>query len=74
MKGILKRAMLEQSTIEIIYISNSGILTQRLIRIIEVKENTIKAYCMLRNKKRTFKLENILSAATVKERREDLYA
>ncbi|MEH7223835.1 hypothetical protein V7112_08435 [Bacillus sp. JJ1566] len=75
MKTILNRAMLNHSAVKIIYISNSGILTQRSIKILEINEGTINAFCLLRNKKRTFKFENILSAATTKtKRRVDLHA
>lgn len=68
LKGILNRALLEQTPIEIIYMSQNGVLTQRLIKIIEINENTIKAFCLLRKRKRTFKLENILSASPKNKR------
>ena len=63
MNIILKRALLEQRPVEIIYMTKKGILTQRLIRIIEIDGNLVKAYCLLRNSKRTFHLDHILSAA-----------
>lgn len=62
MRGILQRALIQHTPIEIIYISQSGILTQRLIKVYEINEHTIKAYCLLRHKKRTFKIDSILSA------------
>ncbi|MFT4415590.1 hypothetical protein ACLM5H_17175 [Fredinandcohnia humi] len=68
MKGILSRALLEKTPIEIIYMSQNGILTQRFIEVIEINEATIKAFCLLRGKKRTFKIESILSAAVPRKR------
>ncbi|QOR67806.1 hypothetical protein IM538_06635 [Cytobacillus suaedae] len=68
MMGILKRAFHEQSTIEIIYISKGGVVSGRLIKVMEIKENTLIAYCYLRNKRRTFLLENILSADVPRRR------
>ncbi|MEH7235113.1 hypothetical protein [Bacillus sp. JJ1562] len=63
MRWILQRALLQHTPIEIIYMSQNGILTQRQIKVLEIQNSTIKAYCLLRNKKRTFKIDSILSAA-----------
>ena len=63
MRGILQRALLQHTPIEIIYMSQNGVLTQRNIQVLDIQETTIKAYCLLRNKKRTFKIDSILSAA-----------
>ncbi|WP_010677950.1 hypothetical protein [Bacillus timonensis] len=68
MRGILHRAMLQHTPIEIIYMSQNGILTQRHIKVLEINEGTIKAFCLLRNKKRTFKIDSILSAAAPKKK------
>ena len=62
MRGILQRALAQHTPIEIIYMSQNGILTQRRIKVYEICEHTIKAYCLLRHKKRTFKIDCILSA------------
>ncbi|MCC3358554.1 hypothetical protein [Bacillus sp. REN16] len=67
MRGILQRALYQHTSIEIIYMSKSGILTQRQIKVLEIHETTIKAFCLLRNKKRTFKIDSILSAAPRKK-------
>ncbi|MBE4909610.1 hypothetical protein IMZ08_16275 [Bacillus luteolus] len=68
MMGILKRAFHEQSTIEIIYISKGGVVSGRLIRVMEIKENTLIAYCYLRKKRRTFLIGNILSVDVPRRR------
>lgn len=68
MRGILQRALLQHTPIEIIYMSQNGILTQRHIKVLEIDENTIQAFCLLRNKKRTFKIDSILSAATPRKK------
>ncbi|WP_449538727.1 hypothetical protein [Ferdinandcohnia sp. Marseille-Q9671] len=74
MRGILNRALLQHTAIEIIYMSQNGILTQRCIKILEVNEETIKAYCLLRGKKRTFKINSILSAAVPRKKGEVRFA
>lgn len=74
MNIILKRALLEGRPVEIIYMTKKGILTQRLIRVIDLDGKLVKAYCLLRNSKRTFQIDNILSAAFPKEKRKFKYA
>jgi predicted DNA-binding transcriptional regulator YafY len=74
MMGILKRANHEQSTIEIIYMSKGGIVSGRLIKVLEIKGNTVIAYCYLRKKRRTFLIENILSADVPRRRGRDQQA
>ncbi|WP_453991856.1 hypothetical protein [Bacillus nitroreducens] len=68
MRGILQRALIGHTSIEIIYMSQSGILTQRQIRVLEIHDNTIKAFCLLRGRKRTFIIDSILSAAVPKKK------
>ncbi|MEH7382676.1 hypothetical protein V7138_19595 [Bacillus sp. JJ1533] len=68
MRGMLQRARLQHTPIEIIYMSHSGILTQRQIQVLDIQETTIKAYCLLRNKNRTFKIDSILSAAVPRKK------
>ncbi|MEK1829165.1 hypothetical protein AAAC51_08595 [Priestia megaterium] len=40
---------------------DKGCLTQRFIIVYKICPESIKAWCLLRNEKRTFKMENILS-------------
>lgn len=52
--------------IEIIYQSKSGIFTQRHIRIIEITETYIKAYCFTRRQIRIFSSIRILAMQKVR--------
>lgn len=63
MKGLLRRAANSGEKLEIIYLSNSHQLSQRIVKVISMSETTIQAYCYLKNQYRTFKRANILSAA-----------
>ncbi|KHE66824.1 hypothetical protein LD39_20730 [Halobacillus sp. BBL2006] len=56
------RSKREKEKIEMIYISKQGHLTQRIIRVIHIREDHIVAYCFNRREVRTFYIENILSA------------
>ncbi|WP_214484607.1 hypothetical protein [Bacillus sp. SM2101] len=68
MRSILKRAQFTKVILEIIYIDQKGIITQRAIRVMDIKNNTVTAYCFYRDRKRTFRLENILSATMKADR------
>jgi len=60
------RASLERSRIvTIIYSGNAGI-SERNIRVLEIYDDRVKAYCYLRKQVRYFKKDNILSAAYCK--------
>ncbi len=48
--------------LEIVYMSSSGTLTQRTVRVVSYDEVQVLAYCYLRNEIRRFSKENILAA------------
>lgn len=68
MKYIIRKHMEEKVPLEIIYLSENGKITQRRIEVLEVYSGYIRAFCFLRRTKRTFKIENILSARLIKSR------
>jgi hypothetical protein len=63
-KHILKASIERDITISIMYQKGSEI-TQRNIKVLEIDDSGIKAFCYLRNQRRVFKLANILSASFV---------
>ena len=73
MQSKLLKWMLEGYLVEIIYESQSKQLTQRKIKILEIQDDKIKAYCYLRDQVRTFQLDQILSAFPVKIERKYKY-
>ena len=66
MKGLLLRAVESYEKLEMIYLSNKGEITQRIIQVEKVGEQSFRAYCYTRKQVRTFKLNNILSIAPLK--------
>ncbi|ARI77419.1 hypothetical protein [Halobacillus mangrovi] len=62
MSDLMVRAKEEKAKIEIIYMSGQGTLTQRMIRVIAIRDTYILAYCFNRKEVRAFHTENILSA------------
>lgn len=67
MNGLLIRALKENITLEMIYISDSNKITQRKIIIKEIDSSKIRAYCFLRKQTRLFKIVNILSIMPTKQ-------
>lgn len=59
---ILKASIERNMIIAIMYLKTSEV-TMRNIRVLEIKQDRILAYCYLRKENRVFKKENILSAA-----------
>ncbi|QFF98906.1 transcriptional regulator [Psychrobacillus glaciei] len=57
---------------DMIYISNTGEISKRRVKVLSVDDTTFKAYCFLRNTKRTFKIENVLAFVPVVKRERDV--
>jgi predicted DNA-binding transcriptional regulator YafY len=69
MRGILLRAIENQVLIEIIYLTKDGSISHRQIRVKEIFQNHIHAYCYLRKSCRNFTFSNILSISPVRKRK-----
>ena len=61
MDGLLIRSIEENIPLEMIYLAENQKLSQRKLIVIEVNDEYIRAFCLLRKQIRTFKRENILS-------------
>jgi len=72
MLRLLQESYVSKRPIEVIYMSSNGLITQRSIIVNEINGQTIKAWCLLRNEKRIFKLANILSASFRNRKRRGL--
>ncbi|MCQ1531431.1 hypothetical protein [Lutispora saccharofermentans] len=65
---VLKASLERGNIITIIYSGKSG-MSERNIKVLEIQEDKIKAYCYLRKQVRYFKLGSILSAAYFNSRK-----
>ncbi|MFF2446134.1 hypothetical protein ACFVSW_03450 [Neobacillus sp. NPDC058068] len=61
MDGLFIRSIEENMPLEMIYLADNHELSQRKLIVMEMNEEYIRAYCLLRKQVRTFKRENILS-------------
>ncbi|QNU66907.1 hypothetical protein EHE19_019110 [Ruminiclostridium herbifermentans] len=58
----LKASLERNRIIRIMYLKDNEI-TERNIKVLDISDSNIRAFCYLRSKIRVFKLENILSAS-----------
>ncbi|MGX2958063.1 hypothetical protein JNUCC23_02070 [Peribacillus sp. JNUCC 23] len=72
MLGLFIASLEKQIPVEIMYMNNKGIVTDRLIIVKGIEEKFIRAYCLTKRQPRIFIKSNILSAA--KPRRRVKYA
>lgn len=68
LRGILLRAIESQTPVVMIYLSIDGSFSQRKIRVVDMNEDRIKAYCFLRKNYRVFCLSNILSVSPLSKK------
>jgi predicted DNA-binding transcriptional regulator YafY len=59
----LEIAVREQRPVGLIYLSREGELSQRVVRVREVSENGVKAFCLKKREPRTFLMEGILAVS-----------
>ena len=65
MDKLFKWSLDNQKFIEMIYQSNNGKFTQRCIKVADINDTHIRAYCSYRKNQRLFKKDNILSVAMI---------
>ncbi|SHH87877.1 MULTISPECIES: hypothetical protein [Virgibacillus] len=68
MLGLFKNSLDNKQKIIIFYMDSNNQVTERYVRVLEIKENSILAYCFYRKQVRTFNIENILSAGKVRKK------
>lgn len=61
MREQLLKAFQRNQIVAIIYISKSGEITKRRIRISKMSHDTFQAYCFLKHAKRIFLINNVLA-------------
>ncbi|GGP07511.1 MULTISPECIES: hypothetical protein [Oceanobacillus] len=67
MIGFLTNAMEQKNKIMIYYLGKDNNVTQRIIRVVQIEETKILAYCYYRKQVRSFIIDNILSFGRVNE-------
>lgn len=65
MRNKILRSMKYQEYVNMIYISNGGVVSKRQIKVLRINDGTFQAYCYLRKAKRTFRIDNVLALVPV---------
>lgn len=68
MNHLLSDSIKSKQKIMIFYMDSDNHVTQRIIRVIRMEENTIIAFCYWRKRVRTFRLDHILAVEPVRKR------
>lgn len=66
MSGFFINAMEHRDKIMIYYMDSKGKISQRIIRVVQLDDEKILAYCYYRKQVRSFKKDNILSCGQLK--------
>ena len=61
----LLKAIERDQVLDMMYIDKNGIVSRRQITVLIVGDCSFSAYCYLRNRKRTFSIDNVLALMTV---------
>ncbi|SEB05909.1 hypothetical protein SAMN05421743_11498 [Thalassobacillus cyri] len=67
MNGVLHRAQDSGKKLEMIYVSCDNQITHRIVKVLQVNEEEILAFCYKRRQVRRFKKNNILSVGSIRK-------
>lgn len=66
MEGLFTRSLEGNERLMIIYMDSRGKVSQRAIRVMDIRKEELLVYCFVREKVRTLKKERVLSAFPAK--------
>ncbi len=69
MKEQLIKAMQRNQLLDMMYVSKTGEISKRRIKIIQIVGDKFQAYCFIKEAKRTFIIDNVLVVYTVNRER-----
>lgn len=65
MRKTLEKSVRFGGVLDMMYLAADGTISKRRIKVIQVGEMSFRAYCYLRNSKRTFTIDNVLALVPV---------
>lgn len=72
MKEQLLKAMQRNQLVDLMYMSKSGGITKRRVKVIKMIGESFQAYCFMKNDKRTFIIDSVLAAVPVMHREREV--
>ena len=61
----LVKSMRYKNPVDMMYMSNEGVVSKRRIQVLQLDNDNFRAYCFLRKSKRTFRVDNVLAIVPV---------
>ncbi|GKV70302.1 hypothetical protein NCCP2716_28000 [Sporosarcina sp. NCCP-2716] len=65
MRKTLERAIMFGELLDMVYIAGDGKISRRRVRVLQVGESSFRAYCYMRDSRRTFLIDNVLALVPV---------
>ncbi|KQL37110.1 hypothetical protein [Psychrobacillus sp. FJAT-21963] len=65
MRILLEKYFSRNQIIEMMYLSKTGEMSKRRVKVINIQGDSFQAYCFKRNAKRTFLIENVLALVPI---------
>lgn len=65
MKEQLLKVMQRNQVVNMMYMSKSGEITKRRVKLVKIMGNSFQAYCFTRRAKRTFTIHNVLAVVPI---------
>lgn len=65
MRKQLIKSMKYDEPLDMMYMAASGKVTKRRMQVLQVDDDSFRAYCYLRKSKRTFRIDNVLALVPV---------
>ncbi|MEK4025760.1 transcriptional regulator [Sporosarcina sp. FSL W7-1283] len=62
MRKTLEKSVRFGEVLEVMYLAKDGSISKRKVKVLQVGDNSFRAYCFLRKSKRTFLIDNVLAA------------
>ncbi|MET3574216.1 transcriptional regulator [Bhargavaea ullalensis] len=59
------KCMKRHQLADMIYMDSDGSITKRRVRLLKIRQDSVTAYCFMRQKRRTFRIDRILSILPV---------
>ncbi len=72
MRILLEKYFGRGQIVELMYLSKSGEISKRRVKIIKLQDNSFQGFCFTRSAKRTFLIDNVLACVPVVQRERDV--
>lgn len=71
MKEQLIKAMQYHQLVELMYLSKSGEISKRRVKLLKISGDKFQAFCFVKHAKRTFIIDNVLAVLPITRKERD---